>query len=118
MTLDYLDKEEKYLIRCPVCGQEYLPAELFLPVDFLGNPKEIIKTNSGKIDFYLGERPTYETEYTCDNCGTLFKVNAKVNFETTVEESENYSTEYVSKLKRNIIFGEVDLFNEDSTTQE
>lgn len=113
-SLDSLERDG-YLIRCPVCGQEYLPAELFLPVDFLGKPKDIVKRNDGKIDFYLGERPTYETEYCCDNCSSNFKVKAKINFETIAED--DFSKEYTSKLKVNVLGGEVDLFKNENTTK-
>ena len=27
------------VVKCPVCGQEYLPSEIFLPNDFLENKK-------------------------------------------------------------------------------
>lgn len=110
-SIDSLEKD-LYLIRCPVCGQEYLPAELFLPADLLGSPTDIVKRNDGKIDFYLGEKPSYETEYCCDNCNSVFKVKAKILFETSIEDD---FSDYTSKLKTNVLAGEVDLFNENST---
>ena len=115
-SLDSLEREQ-YLIKCPVCGQEYLPAELFLPSDFLGKPTDIVKTNSGKIDFYLGEKPSYETEYICDNCSTTFKVKAKVIFDTSVKE-ESFDTDYVSKLKSNVLGSEVNLFDDNSAEKK
>lgn len=110
-SLENLNKE-RYLVRCPVCGQEYLPAELFMPSDFLGNPKDIVKRRDGKIDFYLGEEPTLETDYICDNCGTKFKTVAKVYFESSVEDS--FVKDYETKLKVNIKSNEVDLFENTS----
>lgn len=114
--LDDLEKET-HIIRCPVCGQEYLPAELFMPSDFLGEPTEIVKRRDGVIDFYFGERPTFETEYCCDSCSSYFKVKAKVSFEATAED--DFSKEYSTKLKTNLFKSEVDLFNaEDQPTTE
>lgn len=113
-SLDSLERDS-FLIRCPVCGQEYLPAELFLPSDLLGNPKDIVKRNDGKIDFYLGEKPTYETEYVCDNCCSHFKVKAKLFFETTTNDEDNFDAEYESKLKVNLLSEVVDLFNDNPT---
>lgn len=113
-SLDSLEREP-YLIKCPVCGQEYLPAELFLPEDVLGSPTDIVKRNDGKLDFYLGERPTYETEYCCDNCNNTFRVKMKVFFETSVED--DFDAAYSSKLKTNVLAGEVDLFNDKNTAE-
>ena len=112
-SLDSLDKEQ-YLIRCPVCGQEYLAAELFLPTDLLGKPTDIVKRNDGKLDFYMGEKPSYTTEYCCDNCNTNFRVRARIYYDVTTNDYDNFDKDYTSKLKTNILSGEVDLFNNDN----
>lgn len=101
------------VIRCPHCGQEYLAAELFMPEDLFGAPTNIVKTSDGKVDFFLGERPTFETEYCCDNCDTTFRVRAKLSFESFIDDKDNFDEEYVSKLKVNIFENEVNLFDED-----
>lgn len=31
------------VIRCPQCGAEYLPGEIYLPKYFLGQPKNVSK---------------------------------------------------------------------------
>lgn len=113
-SLENLDRE-KYVIKCPICGQEYLPAELFMPSDFLGAPKDIVKRRDGKIDFYLGEKPTLETDYICDSCMSRFHVKAKVMFEATADDS--FSKDYVSKLKVNIKASEVGLFDNQGKTE-
>lgn len=107
VSLENLDVNN-CIIRCPVCGQEYLIAEIFLPEDFLGNPSNIVKRVDGKIDFYLGEKPSFETSYCCDNCNTTFDIKAKVAFETTARK--DFSDEYVSKLKTNVLAKEQELF--------
>ena len=45
---------KKNTIRCPHCGCEYLPAEIYLPNDFLGYPTNIIKDEKGEILGLLG----------------------------------------------------------------
>ena len=110
-SLASVDKDGN-IIKCPICGQEYLPAEIFLPEELLGKPKDIVKTTDGKIDFFLGERPTLETTYNCDNCFTTFKVRAKIAYDVFVEQKDNFDNTYVSKLKTNIKQAEeVNLFD-------
>lgn len=81
-------------ITCPVCGQEYLPDELF--VDLTGKHNVIEKTRAGKIDFYFGDDPEEETYYICDSCNSKFKVKIDVKFTTSVE---NESSEYITKIQ-------------------
>lgn len=117
-SLNSLDRELN-VIRCPVCGQEYLAAELFLPDDLLGKPVDIVKTTDGKVDFYLGEKPTLETTYNCDNCFTTFKVKARIQFDTAVETANAFDSTYVSKLKTPLrTVQEVNLFDDNDTTED
>lgn len=111
-SIDSLENNQN-LIRCPHCGQEYLPAEIFMPTDLLGEPTDIIRKPDGKIDFFLGEKPTFETEYCCDNCDTVFRVRARLSCESFTDE--DFNDEYVSKLKVNIFENEVNLF--ENTTE-
>lgn len=90
---------EEPIIICPVCGQAYLPAEIFMPDDLLGKPTDIFKTSAGKIDFYLGKEPDLTEEYTCDNCGTRLSVKARLSFDVQVKEKTN-SSEHVTHFNR------------------
>jgi len=100
------------IIRCPICGQEYLPSEIFFPNDLIGKPTEIIKTNAGKIDFYLGEDPTYEETYICDGCGASLKIKANLSFQADVV-SNKFNEEYVTKFEKpkKILLEESSLFD-------
>lgn len=87
-------KREK-VIRCPHCGCEYLPAEIYLPDSFLGKPKKIDKEHmTGKILDYVGPSMNCTETYTCDRCDTTFKVFANVNFTSQKIEDSGYKTTY------------------------
>ena len=36
-------------IKCPHCGYEYVPAEIFMPTDIEGKPDSIVKDVLGKV---------------------------------------------------------------------
>lgn len=78
------------LIKCPYCGEEYLPEEIFISEDFKNIVKNITKED-GKIVFYLGDswadNPIKET-YECDSCAHSFKVYADLVFKTEKDEFE------------------------------
>ncbi len=103
-------KEERLItIRCPFCGAQYLPAEIYLPDAFLGKPSIIDKTTdtSTIIDFEGKSMDLNET-YQCDKCNTTFNVCAKVQFNTYIDEKKNFTTEHKTNIKRKVI-----LFNEE-----
>lgn len=72
---------------CPYCGREYLPAEIFMPDSFLGEPKNIIKDENGKILSFSNSSMNLKEEYTCDECGNTFQVEAAVKFKTIQKQS-------------------------------
>ncbi len=82
------------VIKCPTCGYEYLPAEIYLPNEFLGKPKAIMKTISGKIIGFDGIKMNDTETYKCDNCDTLFEVVSTTYFTSKPigQSSENYVT--------------------------
>lgn len=84
------------IIRCPYCGAEYLPGEIFLPKHFLGQPKNISKDFTGKILEYEGLPQNLVETYTCDKCLSNFKVIANIIY-TVKEEFESKDT-YTQKL--------------------
>ena len=93
---------KKTTIRCPHCGWEYLPAEIYYANDFLGEPKNIIKTEEGNVLGFDGEDMNTEETYYCDHCGKQFKIDASVTFKTSAVDdifSED-EDEYVSKIKK------------------
>ena len=42
------------VIKCPTCGYEYLPAEIYMPNDFLGKPNNLMRDEHGKIIGFNG----------------------------------------------------------------
>lgn len=89
--------EKTTIIKCPHCGCEYLPCEIFLPKDFLGTSRNVVKDDEGKIlSFDKASMDTHE-EYICDKCGKLFKVDAKVEF-TTSKEAVDFDDDFVEVL--------------------
>lgn len=83
-------------LKCPVCGAEYLPGEIFLPEHFLGQPKNMEKDFRGKILYYEGTNQDLVETYTCDKCMSNFKVIAKINY--TVEKEFEAKDTYIQKL--------------------
>lgn len=84
------------IIKCPTCGYEYLPAEIFLPNEFLGKPKNIIKNSDGKIVGYEGIKMNDTETYKCDNCLSSFEVVSTTNFVS--KPIGGNSPHYVTKL--------------------
>jgi predicted RNA-binding Zn-ribbon protein involved in translation (DUF1610 family) len=86
-------------IKCPHCGFEYMPAEIYYPDSFLGKPMDISRDDSGKIDFYTGHNMDLNEEFECPNCGCHFEINCKVDFSTTVISLSD-SNETVYKINK------------------
>lgn len=97
-------KDNKNLIICPNCGAEYLPAEIFLPDSFLGRPKTINKNSNGEIIYYNGETMSLKEKYICDYCNKMFKVSAKIQFNTTINPATDFDEDYSTPLKKKGLF--------------
>lgn len=104
--------KEMQVITCPICGQQYLPSEIFFPEDLLGEPTEIMKSTSGKIDFFLGKEPDFDETYICDNCGTKLNIHANITYKIDAE-TDKFEEEYVSKFTKpnKLILEESSLFD-------
>ena len=90
------------IIKCPHCGAQYLPAEIFLPGAFLGRPDDLVKDSLGKIlyeDYREGGEPNMTEQYICDYCDKPFVIEAYITYKSVEEEPEkDFSTQYVSLL--------------------
>ncbi len=84
------------VIKCPTCGYEYLPAEIYMPNEFLGKPKNIMKDSSGKIMGFDGIKMNDTESYKCDNCDTMFEVVSTTYFVS--KPIGKSSEDYVTKL--------------------
>lgn len=86
-------------IKCPVCGAEYLPAEIYIPKCFVGSPENIDKNHYTQcIESYFGKNMDLIERYKCDNCDNTFKIIAKVQFITIKEEELDFKKPYKTKL--------------------
>lgn len=85
------------LIRCPVCGYEYTPSEIYVPSKFFGNPNHVERMDDGRIDFFDGEGMDLNEEYVCDKCGTCFDIKATISFKTSSKLKKQFSEEHVTK---------------------
>lgn len=84
-----VEKEIKYVvIKCPHCGWEYLPCEIFYP-DSIGDASGIVRDEAGKILYFDGDSLNFKEEYCCDNCGTSFKISGTVAFDVSEVETLN-----------------------------
>ena len=61
-----MSKKDTPIIKCPICGYEYLPAEIFFADEFLGDPGEIIRPMGKEIDCYLGDGMKLAEDFVCD----------------------------------------------------
>ena len=72
--------KQQRIIKCPYCDYEYLPAEIYMPNEFLGKPKNIVKDYAGKIIGFEGNTMNDREIYKCDKCDKTFEVVATTNF--------------------------------------
>ena len=91
------------VIRCPHCGAEYLPGEIYMPGALIGQPDEVIKDSLGKIlyeDYTTEAREPNMTEhFICDYCDKPFIIEATTTYKTREEAPErDFTTNYVSLL--------------------
>lgn len=90
----------KLLIKCPHCGTEYTPSEIFYSDDLLGNQSNIVRDANGKIESSSGEPPTLEQEFECYSCNHVFKVHVNMTFTTTTCEEHDFDSDYTVKIKK------------------
>jgi hypothetical protein len=91
------------VIKCPHCGAEYLPGEIYMPGALIGQPDDIVKDAVGKViyeDYSTEARePSMIEHFTCEYCEKPFVIEATVTYKSTAEEPEkDFSTQYVSLL--------------------
>lgn len=87
-------EEESIVIKCPNCGVEYLPGEIYIPNNLVGQPKDIERTIDGKIDVYSGIPQNLTETFECDHCGKPLKVTASLSFSTEIDEEKDFDSDY------------------------
>mgnify|MGYP006988847762 CR=1 FL=1 len=100
------------VVKCPVCGTNYLPSEIFMPDSFFGKQRDITRNASGEIEFYLGDDPDYEEEFVCESCLTKLKIRANLNFNVEVNNGEDFDEDYSTPINKpkKIKLDETELF--------
>lgn len=93
----------KQKIKCPHCGAEYLPAEIYLPTSLLGRPKDIQKDANGRILNYFGTNMDLLESYRCDYCDRKFRVEATIKF-TTDSKTKDFNNSYKTTLTKPSLF--------------
>ncbi len=79
------------MIKCPHCGMEYHPAEIFYSDDLFGNPETVLRDAANKVvyvEYKTDGEPVTTTRFVCDNCEKAFKVTASVTFKVEEEIDE------------------------------
>lgn len=89
-------------IKCPYCGAEFLPSEIYLRDYFLGKPvgtierdekNRLILDDNGKPIHYQGIHQDMNEEFNCDFCDKKFVVEAEIKYTIRgVEFEEEYET--------------------------
>ena len=90
------------IIRCPRCGAQYLPGEIYMPGALIGYPEDVVKDSLGKIlyeDYPEGKEPELIEHFTCDICDKPFIVEATVTYKSMTEAPErDFQNQYVSLI--------------------
>jgi hypothetical protein len=97
------NSSKSHTIRCPHCGAEYLPGEIYMPGSLIGQPDEVVRDSFGKIiyeDYYTATRePDMMESFVCEYCEKPFIIEATVTYKVKEEAPErDFSTKYVSLL--------------------
>lgn len=94
------DLHKTALIKCPHCGAEYLPGEIYLPGSLIGQPEDIVKDSFGKLLYEdYSQEPCLDEAFTCEYCNKPFLIEAIISYKTKMESPEkDFSTKYVSLI--------------------
>lgn len=92
-----MEINSNWIIKCPKCGREYLPCEIFYPEDMMLSTN-VIKDENGKIIYFEGNQPDGFESYICDGCGEEFTVKVSMTFD--VEKPEvDFDDDFTEDIK-------------------
>ena len=89
------------ILKCPICGEEYLPGEIFYPNYIIGQPKNIIKNDRGKIEYWEDEDLVESESFICNKCNTTLNFTLKVEYNVEVDNKYNFNEDSSTKLFSN-----------------
>lgn len=84
-------------IKCPYCGYEYHPSEIFVPKYYFGMPKDIVRDENNKIIECIGTDPDPNESFTCHNCDNTFMVTGEITFYSKKSPFKNFSENFSVK---------------------
>lgn len=95
-------KQKELVIKCPHCGYEYHPAEIFTAISFTGKPVDIVRDCLGKIiyvEYEKGKELDLVEHYVCENCERAFQVEATISYKVKEEKEElDFTNQEVSLI--------------------
>ena len=97
-------KKKVNIIKCPKCGAEYLPPEIFIPNAFFGKLDEVERYADYTIKRYYGKPMDTTEHYRCDQCDTPLKITTKLQFNVEEDAKYNFNEDYVSSLRNKSLF--------------
>ena len=96
------EQQKKWpVIRCPHCGMEFTPAEIFMPGDLIGEPDNVIRDALGRIiyqEYDEGNEPAQVGHYVCDECGKPFIVEPIIMYKVKKEDEAKDFSDLSSSL--------------------
>ena len=91
--------DKRHIIKCPHCGAEYLPEEIFYPDSVFNKNLKVVRDEEGKIVFTNEDSFDLSESFECEHCGKEFIVESKVTFEThAVKEKSLFEEETIINL--------------------
>lgn len=78
-------------IKCPYCGWEYLPGEIFCPNSVVGQPETVLRDQLGHIlydEYKEDQLPEMDETYVCDNCNKPFIATIKIIVDSRAQNEE------------------------------
>ena len=79
------------IIKCPHCGKEYVPSEIFMPGELTGKASQVIRDPLGRIIYTEYEEdwePAQTEHFVCDDCGKGFTVEPVIVYKVKKEVEE------------------------------
>ena len=92
------------IIKCPNCGCEYLPGEIYVGKAFIGAPINVKKDSLGRVTEVIGSDMDTVEYFCCDNCDTPFKIEATVSFETTTLSEQEFKEALSPRITKPQLF--------------
>lgn len=84
-------------IKCPYCGREYLPSEIYIPEYFFGKQFNIVRNDEQQIVGFNGKDMDLKETFTCENCENIFEIESQITFKTTKTVFENFDKDFEVK---------------------